>query len=76
MRSARIPTAYKLSLGHMEDLTLDSFAYLRFPLALAAVAFLIGAIGTLRTARRGAFLALGLDDGRFFPGRSPGDGHV
>jgi 4-amino-4-deoxy-L-arabinose transferase-like glycosyltransferase len=54
------PNAYKLSLGHMEDLTLDSFAYLRFPLALAAVAFLIGAIGTLRTARRGAFVALGL----------------
>src|ERR1700733_3235698 len=26
------PTAYKLSLGHMEDLTLPSFAYLRFPL--------------------------------------------
>src|SRR6202167_3348423 len=33
------PTAYKLSLGHMEDLTLSSFAYLRFPLALAAIAF-------------------------------------
>ena len=42
------PTAYKLSLGHMEDLTLDSFAYLRFPLAMAAVAFVIGAVGTLR----------------------------
>ena len=34
------PGAYTLSLGHMEDLTLDSFAYLRLPLALAAVAFL------------------------------------
>lgn len=41
------PTAYKLSLGHMEDLTLDSFAYLRFPLGLAAVAFVIGAVGSL-----------------------------
>ncbi|HKR28813.1 MAG TPA: glycosyltransferase family 39 protein, partial [Acidobacteriaceae bacterium] len=36
------PAAYKLSLGHMEDLTLDSFAYLRFPLGLAAAAFLVG----------------------------------
>jgi len=41
------PGVYSLSLGHMEDLTLQSFAYLRIPLALAAVAFCIGAIGTL-----------------------------
>jgi hypothetical protein len=40
------PNAYKLSLGHMEDLTLASFAYLRLPLALAALAFLVGSIGT------------------------------
>jgi hypothetical protein len=40
------PTAYKLSLGHIEDLTLASFAYLRLPLALAAVAFAVGSIGT------------------------------
>lgn len=33
------PELYTLSLGHMEDLTLDSFAYLRLPLALAAIAF-------------------------------------
>jgi len=52
------PTAYKLSLGHMEDLTLSSFAYLRFPLALAAIAFLIGAAGTLRASSRRAFLAI------------------
>jgi 4-amino-4-deoxy-L-arabinose transferase-like glycosyltransferase len=39
------PDAYTLSLGHMSDLTLDSFAYLRRPLALAALAFLIGAAG-------------------------------
>jgi 4-amino-4-deoxy-L-arabinose transferase-like glycosyltransferase len=37
------PGAYKLSLGHMEDLTLSSLAYLRLPLVLAGVAFLIGA---------------------------------
>ena len=40
---------YKLSLGHMQDLTLGSFAYLRVPLALAAIAFLVGAVGTIRT---------------------------
>jgi len=37
------PDAYRLSLGHMEDLTLSSLAYLRLPLVLAGVAFLIGA---------------------------------
>jgi 4-amino-4-deoxy-L-arabinose transferase-like glycosyltransferase len=52
------PAAYKLSLGHMEDLTLNSFAYLRLPLALAAAAFLIGTIGTLRTARRSTYIAV------------------
>ena len=47
------PKAYTLSLGHMQDLTLRSFAYLRWPLALAAGAFLIGAVGTtLRTPAR------------------------
>ena len=45
------PYAYKLSLGHMEDLTIDSFAYLRFPLGLAAVAFAIGCAGTLLRKR-------------------------
>ncbi|MGC2403360.1 MAG: glycosyltransferase family 39 protein [Acidobacteriaceae bacterium] len=54
------PTAYKLSLGHMEDLTLSSFAYLRFPLALAAIAFLIGALGSMQAAGKRAFLALAL----------------
>jgi 4-amino-4-deoxy-L-arabinose transferase-like glycosyltransferase len=37
------PDAYTLSLGHMEDLTLASFAYLRLPLVLAGIAFVIGA---------------------------------
>jgi 4-amino-4-deoxy-L-arabinose transferase-like glycosyltransferase len=37
------PEAYTLSLGHMGDLTLKSFAYLRVPLVLAGIAFLIGA---------------------------------
>jgi 4-amino-4-deoxy-L-arabinose transferase-like glycosyltransferase len=52
------PAAYKLSLGHMQDLTLNSFAYLRLPLALAAVAFLIGTVGTLRPARRYTYIAI------------------
>jgi len=54
------PSAYTLSLGHMEDLTLDSFAYLRLPLAIAAVAFLIGALGSLRAVGRRAFVAAAL----------------
>ena len=37
------PEAYTLSLGHMEDLTLQSFAYLRTPLVVAGIAFVIGA---------------------------------
>lgn len=54
------PAAYKLSLGHMEDLTLRSFAYLRLPLAVAAVAFLLGAIGTLRTKAKSVYITVGL----------------
>jgi hypothetical protein len=37
------PEAYTLSLGHMGDLTLQSFAYLRAPLVVAGIAFVIGA---------------------------------
>ena len=51
------PGAYKLSLGHMEDLTIASFAYLRPPLLLAGAAFLLGAIGTFRLLGRRAFWA-------------------
>jgi 4-amino-4-deoxy-L-arabinose transferase-like glycosyltransferase len=54
------PSAYKLSLGHMEDLTLDSFAYLRLPLAVAAVAFLIGGISTLRAAKQSAYIGIAI----------------
>ena len=54
------PNAYKLSLGHMEDLTLDSFAYLRMPLAFAGAGFLLGAIGTLRAGGRRRFLRASL----------------
>jgi hypothetical protein len=52
------PEVYTLSLGHMEDLTLHSFAYLRAPLALASVAFLIGAIGAWRWKEQRAMMAL------------------
>jgi 4-amino-4-deoxy-L-arabinose transferase-like glycosyltransferase len=54
------PEAYTLSLGHMEDLTLKSFAYLRLPLALAAVAFLFGAIGTFRTASKNVYVTVAI----------------
>ncbi len=39
------PEMYTLSLGHMGDLTLQSFAYLRLPLALAGIAALVGSLG-------------------------------
>jgi hypothetical protein len=51
------PGAYTLSLGHMEDLTIDSFAYLRAPLLVAAAAFLIGGIGAIVAKGQKAFLA-------------------
>ena len=57
---SRHPSAYTLSLGHMEDLTMESFAYLRLPLALAAVAFAIGALGSVRAVGQRAFLAAAL----------------
>jgi 4-amino-4-deoxy-L-arabinose transferase-like glycosyltransferase len=60
------PEAYKLSMGHIGDLTLKAFAYLRTPLALASVAFLIGAIGTARATGRRAFLAAGVMAVLFF----------
>lgn len=60
------PGAYTLSLGHMEDLTLESFAYLRLPLAMAAAAFFIGALGNLRAVGQRAFLAAALMMALFF----------
>jgi hypothetical protein len=39
------PDLYTLSLGHTRDLTLHAFAYLKFPLGLAAFAFGAGALG-------------------------------
>ena len=51
------PSEYTLSLGHMGDLTLSSFAYLRTPLIVAGIAFVIGAIGVLRLKPAVRFLA-------------------
>jgi Dolichyl-phosphate-mannose-protein mannosyltransferase len=48
------PDLYTLSLGHMGDLTLKSFAYLRLPLIVAGCGVLIGIVGLLRVRRTGA----------------------
>ncbi len=50
------PEAYTLSLGHMGDLTMASFAYLKTPLLLAGAAFLIGAILAWRGKLAGAIV--------------------
>jgi len=50
--------AYTLSLGHMGDLTLKSFAYLRLPLMVAGFATLAGAIGVWMLREKRAALAL------------------
>jgi 4-amino-4-deoxy-L-arabinose transferase-like glycosyltransferase len=42
------PEVYTLSLGHMTDLTLRAFAYLRLPLLVAGIAFAVGALGYRR----------------------------
>ena len=52
------PDAYTLSLGHIGDLTLESFAYLRLPLIVAGVAFLVGAWGAWRLREVGRAMAL------------------
>ncbi|MGC2695519.1 MAG: glycosyltransferase family 39 protein [Candidatus Angelobacter sp.] len=39
------PDLYTLSLGHMGDLTLGAFAYLKLPVAIAALAFAAMAVG-------------------------------
>jgi 4-amino-4-deoxy-L-arabinose transferase-like glycosyltransferase len=54
------PGAYKLSLGHMQDLTVASFAYLRAPLLVAAIAFCLGALANWKFAGQRAFLAAAL----------------
>jgi hypothetical protein len=61
---AQHPEMYTLSLGHMGDLTLPAFAYLKLPLALAAGAFAFCALGLWMSSRSGdrivAVLAVGM----------------
>ena len=45
------PGVYTFSLGHMRDLTLNAFAYLRLPLVLTAVACIIGAVISWNSGR-------------------------
>ncbi len=52
------PADYTLSMGHMGDLTLDSFAYLKLPLVVAGLAFLVGALGTWKFRGPRTFLAM------------------
>lgn len=54
----RNPELYTLSLGHMADLTIESFAYLRRPVLLAAVALLAGGVGAWKL--RGTRLVIAL----------------
>lgn len=51
-------SAYTLSLGHMGDLTLASFAYLRPPLILAGIALLIGAVTAWKRSIAGAVVMM------------------
>jgi 4-amino-4-deoxy-L-arabinose transferase-like glycosyltransferase len=60
------PDLYTLSLGHMTDLTLNSFAYLRLPLAVAAVAFLVGAASAWASNTNRAILGIALMMTLFF----------
>jgi hypothetical protein len=54
------PEAYTLSLGHLGDLTISSFAYLRVPLVVAGLAFLVGALSAALLRRRRAFLGFAM----------------
>jgi 4-amino-4-deoxy-L-arabinose transferase-like glycosyltransferase len=57
---SRNPQLYTLSLGHMADLTLPAFAYLRVPLVVAGLAFLLGAVSLWLLRGRRAYFALAL----------------
>lgn len=52
------PDMYTLSMGHMSDLTLGAFAYLKLPLAMAVIAFGIGAVCLLMWRRERVKVAL------------------
>jgi hypothetical protein len=52
------PDLYTLSLGHMGDLTVRAFAYLRVPLVVAGFGLLVGVVGVSRVRKTGATVAL------------------
>jgi 4-amino-4-deoxy-L-arabinose transferase-like glycosyltransferase len=52
------PENYTLSLGHMGDLTVASFAYLKVPLVVAGLAFIIGAVASGRRSMAGAVVMM------------------
>jgi 4-amino-4-deoxy-L-arabinose transferase-like glycosyltransferase len=54
------PELYTMSLGHMRDLTIHSFAYLRGPLAMAGLAFLVGAASLFFTRIERSLVAVAL----------------
>ena len=54
------PGTYTLSMSHMGDLTVQSFAYLRAPLAMAGIAFMVGALACWLLRGRQAYLAMAL----------------
>jgi hypothetical protein len=54
------PEDYTLSLGHMGDLTIQSFAYLRAPLVLAGIAFAFGAVACWLMRNRRAYFAIAM----------------
>jgi 4-amino-4-deoxy-L-arabinose transferase-like glycosyltransferase len=54
------PGAYTLSMGHIGDLTMQSFAYLRTPLGMAGIAFLAGTQACWFLRGRPVYLAIAL----------------
>lgn len=51
------PEMYKLSMGHLFDLTSQSMGLFRFPLVLTGVAFLAGTLGNWWLRKRGSAFA-------------------
>lgn len=54
------PRVNSLSMGHIEDLTLHAFAYLRLPMAMAAAALVVGTLGAFLLKGQKAYLAIAL----------------
>jgi hypothetical protein len=52
------PDLYTLSLGHMSDLTLKAFAYLRLPLVVAGCGLAVGLAGLIRARKTATTVAL------------------